>query len=64
MILILLSVTIISERFEKKKNSTFIEGEVSKKNSFYRVSPINAALDVSIVDSSIKRKGYTYCYVL
>lgn len=35
-----------------------------KKNSFCRVSPINAASDASIVDSSIERKVTPMGYVL
>ena len=49
-----------------KKKSTLFEGEVCKKknNSFCRVSPINAASDASIVDSSIERKVTPTGYVL
>ncbi|EEF26886.1 conserved hypothetical protein [Ricinus communis] len=42
---------------EKEAFTYYRDGEVYKENnSFCRVSPINAASDASIVDSSIERK--------
>ena len=54
------------KRLLQKKKSTLFEGEVCKKknNSFCRVSPINAASDASIVDSSIEREVTPTGYVL
>ena len=47
-----------------KKTLRLLKVKFLKKHSFCRVSSINAASDVSIVDSSIERKGYTYGYGL
>ena len=60
-----LPLSVLGERHmiqDRKKRhywnkSTLVEGEVCKEdNSFCRVSPIDAASDASIVDSSIERK--------
>lgn len=49
----------------QKKNLRFLKVKfVKKNNSFCRVSPINAASDASIVDSSIERKVTPTGYVL
>lgn len=54
------------KRLLQKKNLRFLKVKFVKKknNSFCRVSPINAASDASIVDSSIEREVTPTGYVL